>query len=97
MFHANAELYLIVLELGVGDTFWKFICLLNWAEKWFNSKQNPKYSFNRVHSIQSMELFIPKKLKKIIQNSNLINGFFGFHYLTSNYWNGIKYHGLNLF
>ena len=36
-------------------------------------------------------------MKKIIQNSNLINWFLGFHYLTSNYLNGIKYHGLKLF
>ena len=34
-------------NVALFDTFWKFIFSLNRAEKWFNSKQNPKYSFKK--------------------------------------------------
>ena len=37
------NIIIVTITIGVGDTFWKFIFSLNRAEKWFNSKQNPKY------------------------------------------------------
>ena len=39
---------MIVIAIALFDTFWKFIFSLNRAEKWFNSKQNPKYSFKKI-------------------------------------------------
>ena len=66
----------------------------------FNGIIHSKKIEENIHSTESIVfngIIHKKKLKKIIQNSNLINWFLGFHYLTSNYLNGIKYHGLNLF
>ena len=62
-------------RLGVGDLFLKFIFSLNRAWKWFNSKfdskQNPKYLFQKIFfqlsKENSIELFIQKIWRKIIQ------------------------------
>ena len=46
MFDCNRVI--IGLDLGVGDLFWNFIFSMIRTWKWFNSKQNPKYSFKKI-------------------------------------------------
>ena len=48
-------------QLAVADFLQIFIFELNWAKKWFNSKLNPIYSFQKLFIFPKSKIFNKKK------------------------------------